>query len=155
MSRTQVSERTVEAVELDMGWSLLTLRNLLGVSERTIYTWLNAARIKPACRKSVMFSSQDLDNFATFYVATKILRMTGRFYTEEVVPRSSVTPIPGLGHTERKVDHLFGLEIFYRQVFKKDLYQALRMETNLSELPPFTKNIIKRLEADYEYSRAS
>lgn len=153
-AETQVSER---AVEVEMGWSFLNICDLLKISHKTLYKWLEAAKLQPACRKSVIFLPEDLDNIATFYVATKVLRMKFSLYTREIVPRSSISPIPGLeGAGLDTVDHLFALESYYRQAVKRDLYQTLLMAVDsLEEMPLFTKNILSRLKESHEYSRAS
>lgn len=148
MPQTQVSECSVEMIS-----SLISICDLLAVTHRTFYRWLKFADIKPPSRKNGMIPAQDLDNFATFYIATKILGMTLNHYYEKVVPRSSLPPISGL-EGEKEVDHLFGLESYYRQVYKVDLYVFLmkKLDPSLDQIPLFAKNIIMRLKLEHEYT---
>ncbi|MEG4609783.1 hypothetical protein QUA86_31965 [Microcoleus sp. F6_B6] len=115
----------VQVLESEVVWTLTTICDFLGITEnRTFHRWLKVLKIKSKYKKDAIFSVQDIENLATFYVATKILGMTQSLYVEKIVPRSKITLIPGL--ERERTDHLFGLQSYFQQFHEADLYRSSR-----------------------------
>ena len=130
-------------------WTLTTICDFLGITKRTFHRWLSVVKIRPRYKKDGIYSDQDLENLATFYVATKILGMTQSLYVEKIVPRSKITLIPGL--EGERTDHLFGLQSYFQQFYGAELYPLLQKRIDPSEEVPLPViNVIRRLRLEYQ-----
>lgn len=144
----------VQAVESEVMPTLKSLCISLGVTQRTFHRWLRVVGIKPKYKTDAMFSFQEQENLAAFYVATKILGITQNVYAQQVVPISQVPAIPGLEGA--RSDHLFGLHTYVQESYRVDLSQLLDERIDQSRgIPIPVANVITRLKQEYEYPRAS